>query len=268
MKIALCEMDIKWEEKEENKKTVATFLMHCAAIGAKLVLFPEMTLTGFTMNAACAAEDNDKTRAFFIECAVKYKLALGYGSVSLGEDKKGRNNYSIISKSGKEIGYYCKLHPFSFGEESKHYSRGNELSISSLEDLTLSTFICYDLRFPEIFQAVSKNSELITVAANWPEVRREHWITLLRARAIENQCYIAGVNRIGRGDSIDYCGDSAVYSPNGELVSKLELSLKELGNIYTADIDASIARSVRDSFRLKDDRRVDFYISQYEKQLK
>ena len=155
---------------------------------------------------------------------------------------------------------YAKLHPFSFGEESKHYIAGDKLSVLSLPGICMSGFICYDLRFPEIFQAVSRQAELIVVIASWPDGRIAHWHTLLQARAIENQCFILGVNRTGHGNGLSYTASSAAYAPTGELLTPAAPA--DAGTLY-ADLDLSDVARYRESFPLKADRRESLYQTFY-----
>ncbi|MCI6191042.1 MAG: carbon-nitrogen family hydrolase, partial [Clostridium sp.] len=122
-------------------------------------------------------------------------------------------------------------------------------------EASITPFICYDLRFPEIFQIASKKSEIIIVIASWPKEREEHWVTLLKARAIENQCFIIGVNRVGEGDGLEYSGASLIFDPLGnslnEKINKEELIIK--------DINLSSIKEVREKINIKRDRREKLY---------
>lgn len=168
---------------------------------------------------------------------------------------KGKNNFAIVTPSSQIACTYTKIHPFSFGLESQFYIGGQKIFLTNIDDFCISPLICYDLRFPEIFQIASKEASLITVSANWPKSRRDHWITLLKARAIENQCYIAGVNRVGISDNIEYCGDSIIIDPLGNILNHIEN--KEILIIH--DIDYNLVKNTRDKFNLKLDRKEDLY---------
>jgi predicted amidohydrolase len=124
-----------------------------------------------------------------------------------------------------------------------------------MNDIIVSPFVCYDLRFPELFQIASRKAHLITIAASWPAERKEHWITLLKARAIENQCYIAGVNRIGEGNKVQYEGNSIIVNPYGEIISEAILG----EGIVSANVETSAVEKYRKDFPLKKDRRVELY---------
>lgn len=221
------------------------------------LLFPEMSLTGFSMNTNLIGEENNKstTLNIFQEFGKQYNIFLGIGYVEKTKEK-AFNRYAIINAEGEVIADYAKIHPFSYGEEGVYYAGGSKIEYVQIKDVQTSPFICYDLRFPEIFQLASKDSQLITVAANWPKSRRDHWITLLKARAIENQCYIAGVNRVGFGNGLEYSGDSMIIDPYGEILSE---KLEGEGMI-TADIDVSVAMSYRNNFHLKEDRKEQLYL--------
>lgn len=263
MKIALSQIDMVWENKEENKKKALNFIEKATEQKVDFILFPEMSLTGFSMNVPLIGETQNAasgTKAWFADKASKYNIFIGFGYVEIvPETSKGINKLAVASPDGNIISDYSKIHPFSFGLEAEHYIGGNSISTFKLRDFTASTFVCYDLRFPEIFQYASKKASLITISANWPKARREHWITLLKARAIENQCYVAGINRVGWGDNIEYCGDSLVVDPLGNVIT--QRSNEE--SLITADIDINEVKKIRESFQLKRDRREDFYLNLY-----
>lgn len=283
MKIALAETNIVWEEKEKNKKDCIQWIKEATKQKASLLLFPEMTLTGFSMNINTISENKGdfNTIGFFIEEAKKNHISIGFGMV-ISDGNQSYNKYYIVNESGSIIFDYSKIHPFSFGEESRYYKSGDRLDYCSIDDIQISGVICYDLRFPELFQKASKNSHFIVVPANWPASRKDHWITLLKARAIENQCYIAGVNRIGEGNGIDYSGDSVVINPYGECVSVLIKSYKEssfkedrnnktngpMGNLYIAEIDREVVKEYRRIFTVKADRKEELYADLNEKKAK
>jgi omega-amidase len=263
MRIALAQIDITWENKEDNKKKALNFIEKAKEQKVDFVLFPEMSLTGFSMNVPLIGEKQDdasSTKAWFADKALKNNIYIGFGYVEIHpETMKGINKFSVASPDGNIISDYSKIHPFSFGLEAEHYVGGHSITIFKLQDFTAATFICYDLRFPEIFQYASKEASLITISANWPKARREHWITLLKARAIENQCYIAGINRVGWGDNIEYCGDSMIINPLGNIIT--QRTNEE--SLIVADIDSNEVREIRESFQLKRDRREDFYSGLY-----
>lgn len=250
-------MDIVWENKEENIKKAEQMIIDAVKIETDFLLFPEMSLTGFSMNVNLIGEERDKSNTLDIFKAFgkKYAIFIGIGYVEKRKEK-AFNRYAIISPEGEVVIDYAKIHPFSYGEEGIYYAGGSKIEQVKIKDVQTAPFICYDLRFPEIFQIASRASLFITVAANWPKQRREHWITLLKARAIENQCFIAGVNRVGYGNGLEYSGDSMIISPYGEILSKKI----EGEGIVSADIDISVALSYRNDFCLKKDRKEPLYL--------
>jgi predicted amidohydrolase len=171
---------------------------------------------------------------------------------------KAENHYTVITPSGEIISDYTKIHPFSYANEDQFFHAGEQISQFQINDFTASTFICYDLRFPEIFQAASEKAQLIIVAANWPEARREHWRCLMRARAIENQVYMVGVNCVGEIGSTKYAGDSCIIDPQGNVLA--ELSYQEGLLIY--DIKNDVAH-YRKEFPVKQDRKLNIYKKYY-----
>lgn len=253
MRLALAQLDITFENKLVNKETALQFIKHATSEKVDIILFPEMTLTGFSMNTSIIGETNKETIEFFKEISSKFNIIIGFGYVEGTSNSK--NKYSIVSPHQGELINYSKIHLFSFASENEFYESGNELSFLNTFGFTICPLICYDLRFPEIFQIASKTSNLITVAANWPIERREHWITLLRARAIENQCFIAGINRVGEGNGLNYSGDSMIIDPLGNIISNLYME----EGLVIADISPSDVTAVREHFRLKDDRKEILY---------
>jgi omega-amidase len=260
MKIGLAQMNIIWEDKKTNKETCLSFLEEAKNKKIDFLVFPEMTLTGFTMNVDRLGDTNNESVDWFKEQSKTFNLNTAFGYPSFA-DGIGENHMSIVSSNGEELVNYTKIHPFSFGREAKYYRGGNNIVFTNLAGFAVSPLICYDLRFPEVFQIASKNAELIIVIANWPYSRREHWITLLKARAIENQCYIAGVNRVGSEKNLSYSGDSMVIDPLGNV-------LAQGGNnevLIEAEISSNFVLKVREEFKVKSDRKEDLYTSYFMK---
>jgi predicted amidohydrolase len=253
MKVALCQMNIAWENKEDNYLRVEQQLKEVREKGVKLFLLPEMSFTGFSMNTTVTKEANNETINQMREYAVQYHTAIGFGWVKdCGE--KSENHYTIVDNEGKIISDYVKIHPFSYSGEDVKFQSGNKIAVFELDNIKFATFICYDLRFPEIFQAASKTTNTIIVPANWPASRSEHWKCLLRARAIENQVYIFAINCVGEVGGLRYSGDSCVINPNGEIL--MELSGEEGILDYELVDDGGVFRN---SFQVKKDRREDLY---------
>ena len=199
MKVALVSLNQSWEDKEANRLKVRNCFQTIAFRNMDLVIFPEMTLTGFTMNVKEHAEEaeNSATIRFFTDCACQYGVYIGFGMI-LKAGIKAANHFIIVSPEGEMCADYIKIHPFSYAGEDRFYEKGKHLTSLEIQGVPIGLSICYDLRFPEIFQALSRTDKLILNIANWPERRVLHWKTLIQARAIENQVYFLGVNRIGK----------------------------------------------------------------------
>lgn len=257
MKIGVCQLDIQWENKDKNYLKVKKFVEDAALSKADLILFPEMTLTGFSMNIEKTKEFSESCLDRFRELSIKENIGIGIGWVK-ANGIKAENHYSIIDSKGNIISDYIKIHPFRYGNENKYFIGGNELFVTKINDMNIGTAICYDLRFPEIFQKMSKEASIILVPANWPAKRKEHWKCLLKARAIENQVYIIGINCVGKMDDKCYSGDSCIINPLGE-VMKMSSNVEEL---FFGELENDV-QSYRDIFPVKFDRREDIYKKYY-----
>lgn len=254
MIIGIVQMDIEWEDTYRNMNKIESFIEEAEEKNVELLLFPEMSLTGFTMDIDKHKLNEKEIINWLSKTAIKYNMniGLGFGTVL---DEKGLNEYIVISNQGILLGNYRKIHPFSYSGEDKKYDKGNDIISCSIGDINLTPFICYDLRFPEIFQIASKQSNLIIVAANWPQERENHWITLLKARAIENQCYIAGINRIGSGGGLNYNGSSMIIDPDGNVLN----DISNAEGIISLEISKDKVDEIRRQFNLKKDRREKLY---------
>lgn len=254
MKIALAQTNIVWEDKTENYKIAENIIGVAALEKTRLILFPEMSFTGFSMNTVATKENSPNMTVLYIEdMAKKYGISIGFGWVKdCGE--RSENHYTVINDKGEIISDYAKMHPFSYSGEDKKFVGGRNVVKFEIDNVWFSNFICYDLRFPEIFQAVSDEVSVIVVPANWPEKRRGHWKTLLKARAIENQVYIMAINCFGEIGNQFYAGDSCVINPNGDIEEIL--SYKEGIIYYNFEDDV---KSYREEFPMRKDRRQSLY---------
>ncbi len=257
MRVCLAQYDIAWEDKRANMSRCRGFFAEAAELGAKLLIFPELSLTGFSMNPSLAEEQDGMTTRFFSGLSLQYGIGCVFGYAERCGDKL-YNRLVCADKQGRVTALYAKMHPFSCGGEV--FSGGSEPVTFTLGGMRLGLTVCYDLRFPELYQQLSKSCDAVIVSANWNGSRREHWLTLLRARAIENQCYILGCNIIGHADGIDYSGDSVIYAPDG---AKLAFASSEAG-LLTADIDSGSVQRLRSEFPLKNDRKIEIYRNFYE----
>lgn len=254
MKVALLQMDLAWEDVAENHRRAARLLAQAKEGGATLAVLPEMFSTGFSMDAARIAQaPGGESEQFLREQA----RALGMwilASVPERGDPTPRNMAMLASPDGGVV-KYAKIHPFSFAGEDRVYTAGDRVVTADVAGVRVTPLVCYDLRFPEPFRTAAAETDLFVVVANWPDQRREHWRTLLRARAIENQAYVVGVNRAGTGHGLQYAGDSAAIAPLGETLA--EADARE--QVLFADVDPEVVRKLRARFPALQDRRPSAY---------
>ena len=258
MKVALVSLNQSWENKADNKQkvgeTLALIAEHCT--NTDLVVYPEMTLTGFTMESQKVKEDelSSETITFFKEQAQKYKVSIAFGVV-LSKGEKATNNLVVVSEQGV-LATYAKIHPFSYAGENDYYQAGDELKKLTIGGATIGLTICYDLRFPELYQAYSKDCYVILNIANWPERRVSHWRALNKARAIENQVFMIAVNRIGTdGKGLQYVFSSHIVSPYGEELKGTSLSEE----VVVYDLNLEEVAQYRAEFPVKNDRKITLY---------
>lgn len=221
MDIIGLQLDTAWEDPQANYRTVENMLAGTEIAPGSLLVLPEMFATGFSMKTATLAEERGGgTEEFLQDLARRHRVTVIGGLACKGAGPKARNLALACNESGTEIACYSKMHPFSFAGETEHYEPGNEVVTFTWGDFTVGLFICYDLRFPEVFRsAVNSGADLLVVIACWPAVRDTHWRTLLRARAIENQAYVVGVNRCGTDPNLAYAGSSLIVDPRGGVVT-------------------------------------------------
>ena len=256
MKVAAVQHDIVWEDAERTRKNVAPLIAQAAATGARLIVLTEMFATGFSMQPKRIAEyPGGANEQFLVDQAREHGSYL-VGSIAQWDRADGRaRNVAVLAQPSGEVQRYAKIHPFSYVGEDKHYAPGTQFLtvdvVANGESLRVSPFVCYDLRFADEFWARADLTDIYVVPANWPEPRREHWRTLLRARAIENQAYVLGVNRVGTVKNDRYVGDSAIVDPAGLVL--VEASMGE--TVLVADVTAERVADVRMRFPFLADRR-------------
>jgi predicted amidohydrolase len=279
MIVAGLQLDIAWENPEQNFRRVAQMAEAVCggeALGRQvarpgvegdadtpangqrpgLIVLPEMFATGFSMNADLVAGYAAQTRAFIASLAKELSVFV-LGGYAEPDEPLPANACSVFAPGGDEVLHFQKLHPFSLAKEEKHYAAGNRMATADLDGVRVTPLICYDLRFPEPFRAVARHTDLFCVIANWPAKRREAWSTLLKARAIENQAYVLGVNRVGVGGGEPHSGDSALLGPQGEQMSVAPLRGAE--GIVLGRVNPSEVRGVRRRFSFLKDRRPELY---------
>ena len=253
MKIAAVQMDLAWEDRNANYATARRWAGDAAAAGADYIVLPEMFATGFSMDPCVTAEATDgPTSRFLRDLARELQVTVSAGFVRRTATGKGVNTALTVGPDGQVLARYAKTHLIGILGESDAHEAGDGPVAFPVQDLQCSGFICYDLRFPELFRLVADKVQLMTVMASWPNTRQAHWDTLLRARAIENQCFVLGVNRVGSGGGLDFDGGSVIIDPLGEVIS--QLAPREEG-IVMAEVCAGDVTAIRTRFPFLADRR-------------
>ncbi|HEY6553582.1 MAG TPA: carbon-nitrogen family hydrolase [Vicinamibacteria bacterium] len=252
MRIAGLQLDIAWEDPEANYARIRPWLATARAAGARMVVLPEMFPCGFSMAPDRVAEpEGGRSTAFLLEEAGKHGIHLAGSIPELPKGAARPSNTLLLAGPDGSLTRYRKIHPFTFAGEDRHYAAGDRHVTVSVEGLRLTLFVCYDLRFADEFWATASATDAYLVVANWPERRRHHWTALLQARAIENQAYVVGVNRVGEGDGLVYQGDSRVIDPGGEVVA----SAAGTETLILADLDPAVVAKARETFPFLRDRR-------------
>lgn len=217
MKVSILQHDIVWGNPAENRLRLKQQIE--AQAGADLYVLTEMWSTGFATNPEGVAERDEASLQWMKDMAVQMQAAIA-GSLAIEQDGSFHNRLYFVKPDG-EVEYYDKRHLFSYGGEDKYYSPGTERVVVEWKGVRFLLTVCYDLRFP-VWMRYCNDYDAIICVANWPTVRIDSWQTLLRARAIENQCYVVGVNRVGKDPNCDYCGCSAIINPYGQTIAECE----------------------------------------------
>jgi len=220
-----------------------------------LVALPEMFASGFSMNVLKIAERADRATQRFLSDLAKRFACTFIGGMAIALDKERGANLAVVAMPDGRINTnYSKLHPFSPGKEKQHYKAGDRIVTFDWNEVLVAPLICYDLRFPEAFRrATRRGARVLVVIANWPSPRTEHWVTLLRARAIENQAYVLGVNRCGNDPYLPYPGRSLIVDYRGDVLA----DAGEGEGIIAADVDFATQAAYRKELPFLDDIRDD-----------
>jgi predicted amidohydrolase len=254
MKVAAIQHDIDWEDGAATRRRVTPMIAQAAGAGARLIVLSEMFATGFSMHPERIAEQpGGASEQFLIEQAQLHQAWL-VASIAQWQqsDPTGKaQNVAVLVGPDGQVHRYAKIHPFSYAGEHEHYQAGDQFLTVSIEDVRVTVFICYDLRFGDEFWGLAADTDLYVVPANWPESRREHWQLLLRARAVENQAYVLGCNRVGPVDKVNYVGDSAIIDPMGRTLAEAS----RIETVLVAEVDPGQVKQVRDRFPFHADRR-------------
>lgn len=235
MKIALCQFDIKLQEREENKKRILSILKNNSLKNADWLIFPELTLDGSPIK-----KEVDKLKEddflFFKNIAKENNIYLTFGGIS-----KKQNKLFTLNGKGDIICDYSKINLFRMTHEDKFYTPGSAQDIFKINGFKILPSVCFDLKFPKLYWDKAEEADIIVNIANWPKKRNDHWMALLKARAIENQTYTIGVNRTGSDRRIIYGGNSVIYDPMGIEIINGGLS----DSVFIAEINLDKVKETR-----------------------
>ena len=250
MKIGLVQFSPVWENKQKSIDKINSLLAKIDVTQLDLLIFPELTLTGFSMNVSQLSEEIDGTSMqYFMNLSQDYKINIFGGLIEKDEDKYF-NTLIHFDENGLIKARYRKIHPFSLVNENEHYTAGKEIVVTKIGDLHFGLSICYDLRFPELYRLLAlQGAEVLVNIANWPVQRINHWELLTKATAVQQLSYFIGVNRVGQDSSAEYSGSSCVVSPMGENLLRNNNEEKIL--IY--EIDNEEVKKVRNKFPFLED---------------
>ena len=256
MRIAAVQHDIVWEDRAANFARLATWVGRAAGAGAELVLLSETFSTGFSMTPGIGEPEGGPSARFLAGQAAEHGVWVGGTCPEIpgggGADGELPYNSFVLAGPDGTTHRYRKLHPFTHAGEHEHFRAGAAPVTLEIAGLRITPFVCYDLRFGNVFWHAAPGTDVYLVPANWPSPRRQHWQTLLQARAIENQAYVVGCNRVGTaGDGTEHAGDSRIVDPMGELLA----TAAGVETIVLADVDATTVTAARERFHWLADRR-------------
>jgi predicted amidohydrolase len=250
MRIAAVQHDIVWEDRDANFDRLAPQVARAVGAGAELVLLTETFSTGFSMTPGIGEPEGGPSSQFLAAQAAEHGVWVAGTCPEIDTDGELPYNSFVLAGPDGTAHRYRKLHPFA--SERDRFRSGEGPVTVQVGDLRVTPFICYDLRFADVFWQTGPGTDVFLVPANWPGARRHHWTTLLQARAIENQAYVVGGNRVGTaGDGTEHTGDSRIISPMGELLA----TASGVETIVLADVDPAEVAATRDRFQFLKDRR-------------
>lgn len=253
MHIVGVQLNMVWEDKAQNHARVQELLQASPPAAGSLVILPEMFETGFTMDIEASAQRQERAGEQLLKSlAQQYDVAVMGGVASPCEGNTSRNEAVVFAPDGSELVRYQKQQPFTLSGEDKCYPAGSQYFVFEWQGVKIAPFICYDLRFPEIFRpAVQDGAELLTLIACWPSKRSEHWVRLLQARAIENLAAVVGVNRTGTEPGLQFDGRSSVFDHMGQPLFEAD----DAEQVFCVDLDIEALRKWRNSFPALRDMR-------------
>ena len=252
MKIAAVQHDIVWEDREANFERLTPQIQRAVGAGAELVLLTETFSTGFSMTPGIGEPEGGPSSRFLADRAAEHGVWVAGTCPEIADGEQLPYNSFVLAGPDGTTHRYRKLHPFTHAGEHERFRAGEGPVTVEVGGLRVTPFICYDLRFADVFWRAAPETDVYLVPANWPSPRRHHWQTLLQARAIENQAYVVGCNRVGTaGDGTEHVGDTRIVSPMGELLATAAGG----ETIVLADVHPAEVAATRDRFRFLPDRR-------------
>jgi len=247
MRIYGIQADLEWEDKDANFTKIRSLLDDGNIQPESLIVLPETFSTGFSMNLKVTVRNEPgQTESFLSGLAKDRKCWVTGGLIEpTSDDQKGSNRSVTFSPDGKKFASYGKIQPAAVYRENEVHEPGNRVEVFPLGGFLACPLICYDLRFPELFRiGMQKGANLFIVIACWPKIRIGHWVSLLKARAIENQSYVVGVNRTGSDPNMEFGGNSVVIDPKGEILA----NAGETESVLSMEIDSSLVAQWREEF--------------------
>lgn len=258
LRIALIQMHVEMGNPTVNFAHAKELMEKAMEKKPDILVLPETWNTGFfpRENLSALADDEGKeTCALLSSTASRFQVNIVGGTTAVKEGTDIYNRSYVFDRKGSLVSTYDKIHGFSLSGEPGYFRMGNHLSHFTLDGLTCSMAICYDIRFPELIRREAlAGVDLFFVPAAWPKIRNHHWVTLNRARAIENQFYLAAVNQAGRSGDTDYAGASLLLDPWGEDICHLESD----EDIAFGRVDTDVIQEVRTQINVFRDRRPDW----------
>jgi predicted amidohydrolase len=254
VRFGVVQHDIVWEDRAANYARLAPQVARAAGAGAEFVLLSETFSTGFSMTPGIGEPEDGPSAAFLRARAAEHGVWVAGSCPEVAPDGDLPYNSFVLAGPDGTVHRYRKLHPFTHGGEAERFRAGEAPVTVEVGGLRITPFVCYDLRFADVFWTAAQDTDVYLVTANWPAARRHHWTTLLRARAIENQAYVVACNRVGTaGDGLKHAGDSQVVSPMGELLATAAGG----ETLVLADVDPAEVAATRARFAFLGDRRTD-----------
>jgi predicted amidohydrolase len=252
MRIAAVQHDIVWEDRDANFERLAPQIRRAVGAGAELVLLTETFSTGFSMTPGIGEAEGGPSARFLAGQAAEHGVWMAGTCPEIAPGEELPYNSFVLAGPDGTMHRYRKLHPFTHAGEHERFRAGEKPVTVEVGGLRITPFVCYDLRFADVFWKAAPETDVYLVPANWPSPRRQHWQTLLQARAIENQAYVVGCNRVGTaGDGTEHAGDSRIVSPMGELLA----TAAAVETVVVADVDPAEVAATRDRLRFLPDRR-------------